>query len=457
MPQKTGYRLCLLAMTGLLSGCLYKSVEDNPAPLITAPSYVQQSAAFENAAPWYESFGDDTLNQAIDLAFQHNLDLEQALARLDQARAQTRNTRSSLLPQIDAEANSQKQWEDGEPADGVSEAGLAMGWEIDAFGRLRAALTSDNYLENAAAEDIETVKLALSADISSAYFQAIAQNKIIALLREQERLDGQLLELITLRYNEGVGTRLEQLQQQSQLAESRSLLPAFESQQRLYENRLDVLLGLAPDGQDRITGVNDFALPADPLPVGVPADLLLNRPDLRAMKNRLVAADADIAAAMADRLPRITLDGSFLFSDGPAAINPVAGLLGSLMQPLLDWGARKAEVERNEALYREQIAAFTQAYLIAIEDVETTLYQESKQREYIARLDERRKILADTVDNSRSIYTQGLSDYLPVLSALQDLRAVERDLIAQRAELMMLRIRLYRALGGAVPETLKQT
>jgi NodT family efflux transporter outer membrane factor (OMF) lipoprotein len=457
MLQRLTCKFLILGAAFGLSGCLQTGINENPAPMIAANSYTKSGGEFANTLPWFESFGDQTLNNVMTFAFQNNLDVAQALARLDQAMAQSRNTRTELLPQVNLESSSEKSWEDGDPQEGFSEASLAMGWEIDAFGRIRAGLASDKFLERAAAEDVEAVKLALSADIATNYFQAIAQNKIIALLREQEKLDNQLYDLITLRYKEGVGTRLEQLQQESQRAETRSLIPDFEARQRLYENRLDVLMGLAPDGKDRIVQESKFALPADPLPVGVPADLLLNRPDLRALKNKLIAADADIEAAFAERLPRLMLDGSFLLSDAAMAVNPAASLLGSLMQPLLDWGARKAEVERNEAIYREQLTAFSQAYLLAIEDVETTLYQEIKQREYIARLEERRKLLSETVENSKSVYTQGLSDYLPVLSALQDLRAVERDIIAERAELMLLRIRLYRALGGSVsPQELKQ-
>ena len=106
-------------------------------------------------------------------------------------------------------------------------------------------------------------------------------------------------------------------------------------------------------------------------------------------------------------------------------------------------------VKRNEALYKERLAIYTQRYLEAVEDVENVLYQENKQREYIKRLEARRSILAETVDETEALYTQGISDYLPVLNALQDLRAIERDLISEQLNLLNFRVALHRAVGGA--------
>jgi outer membrane protein TolC len=215
---------------------------------------------------------------------------------------------------------------------------------------------------------------------------------------------------------------------------------------------LDVLTGQAPDAVDRVVEEDEFAKFSNLPFLGVPSDLLLNRPDLRALKNELIAADAEIAQAMAERLPRITLDGSYSYVDGPAFTGPASFLLGSLVQPLLDWGLRKAEVERNKALYLERLAVFSQAYLVAIEEVENTLYQERKQRQFLNRLDNRRQFLASTVEETKDRYTNGLTDFLPVLDALKELQRLERIIVRQQRELVGFRIQLHRALGGAVRE-----
>jgi outer membrane protein TolC len=120
------------------------------------------------------------------------------------------------------------------------------------------------------------------------------------------------------------------------------------------------------------------------------------------------------------------------------------------VQPLLDWGLREAEVRRNKALYQERLAQFAQAYLSAIEDVENALYLEKKHRTLIERLTSRQRILAQTLVETRNRYIQGLTDYLPVLTAVQDLRDIDREIITRTRELVQFRVRLFRALGGPV-------
>jgi outer membrane protein TolC len=156
---------------------------------------------------------------------------------------------------------------------------------------------------------------------------------------------------------------------------------------------MDVLLGKAPDQEERTTADDRLASVGNLPPLGIPSDLLLHRPDLRAQRDRLVAADAAIGEAMAARLPRLTLTGSFFLVDSANASGPAGSLLAGLMQPLLDWGRRKAEVERNQALYEERLTTFTLTYLEAIEEVENILYRENRQREYVQLLDARRHIL----------------------------------------------------------------
>lgn len=182
----------------------------------------------------------------------------------------------------------------------------------------------------------------------------------------------------------------------------------------------------------------------------MPADILVNRPDIRAAKAALIAADFDTAEAIANRLPQITLDGSYLLSDNAAYSGPVSMIMGTFVAPLLDWGQRKAEVERNEAVYQERLAAFTQLYIEAVGDVENALCQENRQRDFLERLDQRRIVLDKTVQETEARYGQGIDDYLPVLNALQELRQVERAIISERLNLIALRISLYSAIGGAI-------
>lgn len=178
--------------------------------------------------------------------------------------------------------------------------------------------------------------------------------------------------------------------------------------------------------------------------------LLQRRPDLRAQRHRLVAADARIAVAIADRLPNVTLGAGMYYSESFSYEGPLGLISTSLLQPLLDWGARKAAVTRNRALYEEALAAYGALYLQAIEEVENALYQERQQQDYLRRLEIHRDILARTVDETRERYVQGVGDYLDVISALEALHTVERTLIAARYDLILYRITLHRAVGSDV-------
>lgn len=448
LSQLLAFALACLSV----SACQVHTVNLAPEPM-TAPGEgysVLSPAASPPEGDWWEAFDDPELDALIRAALEGNLEVLQAVARLDQAAALTIQGSAERLPQLNLEADARKERLDGDSQQLASRIGGALAWEIDVFNRLGAALLARRSEEAARAEDVEAVRLSLSAEVAETYYDAVEQRIQLALLQGQIETDLELLELTELRFNAGLTASVDVLQQSSQLAETESLIPPSEAALRLSENRLDVLLGQAPDAVDRVPARDAFARTDDLPYLGVPSDLLLNRPDLRALKNELVAADAQIARAMAERLPRITLDGSYSYVDGPAFAGPAALLLGSLVQPLLDWGARKAEVERNRALYVERLASFSQAYLEAIEDVETTLYRERKQRRFLDRLDQRRRFLASTVQQARDRYTNGLTDFLPVLDAIKELQRLERVIVRQQRELVGLRIRLHRALGGSV-------
>lgn len=443
----------------LPSACAVHGIDYNVAPAVESPtrfpalaasSEGAQSSAGASNAPWWESFERPVLNDLIENALPENQALAQALARVRQAQAIARKTDADRLPQIDLESSIRDSWQDGEGQESTSAIGGAVQWELDLFDRIGSAAESEHMSALARKAEAEAVRLSLSAQIASAYFGAAAAQARLALLKEQVRIDRELLGLLELRLENGIGTNVEVLQQQGRVADSESFIPPAEADLRVFENRLDVLSGRMPDGIDRVDPNETLTFKDDLPPIGVPVDLLLNRPDLRAAQAELIAADASIASAIADRLPRITLDGSLTYSEMASFNGPIAALTGLFVQPLLDWGRRKAEVERNKALYEERLAAFTQLYLEAVEAIENALYRERRQREFIRRLEARRQILQNTVNETEARYAEGIDDYLPVLSALQELRSVERDLITQRRELVNIRITLHKETGGTI-------
>ena len=456
-PNSGPYRFIALVLFAilLLSGCQSHTINPSPEPLQKAG--IAYSMPSPTSTPvdqsWWASFEDAKLDTLIDKALNNSFDIMRSLARLDQADALTRQARAARMPQVDIEANVLRDWADGDTRNRLDTIGGALAWEVDVFNRLGSAALARQAERAARAEDLEAIRLSLSAEVTDAYFDAVEQRSQLALLAKQIDADQDLLELTELRFEAGLTASVDVLQQSSVLAETESLVPPTEALLRLSENRLDVLIGQPPDAVVRVDD-NDRFVDIGDLPfTGVPSDLLLNRPDLRALRNELIAADAEIGQAIAERLPRITLEGSFFYGDGSEFSGPAGILLGSIVQPLLDWGARKAEVERSRALYVERLAIFSQAYLQAIEDVENTLYQERKQREFLDRLEHRRQFLERTVEETRDRYTNGLTDFLPVLDSIKELQRIERIIVRQERALLGFRIQLHRALGGRVNET----
>jgi NodT family efflux transporter outer membrane factor (OMF) lipoprotein len=434
-----------------VSGCVAHTVNTKPKLDVSLPStYSVNSDTAKLQTPWYEDFNDTNLNALIKTSQDKNLDIRQAVARILQAKTLNKQALALRLPSVNLEGDITKDWQDGSAKDTISSIGASTAWELDIFNRLGSAQKATDLQQQASEDDLDAVRLSLSADIARSYYSAVAQHRQLALLNAQIESDRKLLGLVQKRLKAGVGTNVEVLQQQSQLADNESLIPMEEANLRVAENRLDVLLATAPDGTNRTNSEYKFPEIGDIPATGIPSDLLLNRPDLRAMKNRLIAQDAKIAEAIAERLPRISLSGSLLFVDGTTAASPVSSVLGNLMQPLLDWGRRKAEVERNKALYEEKLASFTHSYLLAIEEVENTLYKEGRQKEYLKRLEKRRELLSQTLDAARAVYEQGESDYTTVLAAIENLRTVERAIVREQLGLILLRIDLFKAIGGNI-------
>ena len=191
--------------------------------------------------------------------------------------------------------------------------------------------------------------------------------------------------------------------------------------------------------------------------IGIPAEVLANRPDVRQAGLQLQAADWSVSAARADRLPAIRLTASAGYASSDAADlfdDWIANLAGSLTGPIFDGGRRKAEVERTRAVVDERLAAYRAVVINAVKEVEDALISEQKQRDYITALDQRLEAARLSYGESINRYRNGLIEYTTVLIQLNTLQTLERDRVAAQYDLLQYRINLYRALGGAWPNEL---
>jgi len=441
---------------GALAACSLHGVQEEPAPPLPPAALYGTAGAQGPRAPelaWWSALGDPRLDGLVASALAANLDAARAVARVARAEALHRQAGALDKPALDAVGEAGASWVEGEGTDTALLGGLGLAWEIDLFGRLRAEIRARGRELAATRDELAALRLLLTGQVAEAYLDAVEQQLQLRLLDEQTELARTLLELNRLRFSLGAASAVDVLQQRTQLEAVRAEVPRARAALRAAENRLDVLLGQAPDGRDRTAPASASLPELAPLPPsGVPADLLVQRPDLRALRDRVVAADHRVGGAIAERLPRISLTGSLGAVDDPSGSGLAASAAASLVQPLLDWGRRVAGVDEARADLREALLAFGQAYLVAVEEVDTLLWREARQRELIASLRERRGLLEQTVAESRNRFGQGLTDYLPVLTAVQALQQVQRELLGEQRELVSLRVRLHRALGGPVPE-----
>ena len=189
-----------------------------------------------------------------------------------------------------------------------------------------------------------------------------------------------------------------------------------------------------------------------PIPhAGLPAELIQRRPDVQKAFHQLQAADKDLAVALSNRYPRLTLSASGASTGntfGSLFEDWTSNFVGNLLVPIFDGGQRSAQVNRNKAIKNEHLFAYGQKVLTAFQEVENALIQEKKQSETIASLETQVDLVKQTYEQLRIEYLNGLSDYLDVLTALTNEQRLQRDLISAKLDLIEYRVALYRALAG---------
>lgn len=456
-----GRRKKFLAAFGLflaagLAGCSLHRPDLAPAPLKGGRAYPLGEAPAPAAVPWWTSLGSSSLDDLVARALTGNYDARASRERINQALASYRRGGSTLWPQVEASASidGEVYTEGRARQDPRRELGLGLDWSPDLFGRqsgtrkARAAEAWQRIYET------DSFRLGLSVDVAEAYYGIVEQRWLLKLLDEQRDTARQVLRLIEQRYEEGLISNLDVLQQQSQLAELETQIPVACAALEDLQNQLGVLLGVTP-GEIDLAALGEggnFPEFTDLNTVPDAGELLLRRPDLRATRAALVAADAESGRALAERLPSLTLTGDAVRVEGRGPVVTTVTLGAELVQPLLDWGSRRSEWVRTRSVYRERLNTFSQAYLRAVWQVDALVKNETRQRELLASLERRRGILESTIKLARSRYDSGLTDYLPVLSTTQQLHSVEQRLVRERRRLTTLRISLHEALGGPAPD-----
>lgn len=447
----------LLCLPVLLAGCAVHRPQQATLPTPIPPAYQETAAVAEaDFARWWEAFTDPQLNDLMTAAFAGNLDLAQGYARLEQAAASLRSTAAGQRPTLDLTGAGGRRRQSLGPFGPLTEETYSLSvpaaFEIDLWRRLASRTEAARREAAASREEFKSLYLTLSAQVADLYFLAVEQRAQLALADRNIAAFGDTLERVERRYREGLVPALDVYQSRQNLATAQSRRPSFENTLAATDHALAVLVGRYPDRPG--TGGRALLPAAVPtFPAGVPSQLLARRPDVAASLLRLQASDARIAAAVAERFPALRLTGAYggasaELGDLLASGNIFWNLLLNLTQPLYDGGRRQAEVDRNQALFRENLARYHQSVLTAFREVEDALTAGRTGADRIARLQEREEASGAALRLALDRYLQGLSDYLPVLTAQGLHFEAQSQLLSARRQLVADRISLARALGG---------
>jgi outer membrane protein, multidrug efflux system len=301
--------------------------------------------------------------------------------------------------------------------------------------------------------DLHTAMMTVAAEIADRWVRIISQRLQKQLLEKQLESNLTFLELIELRFRKAMVSALDVYQQKQAVESVRAKIPLVEAEAQLLMHDLAVLLSRPPRAD---LDLHQAKMPAvGPLPaIGLPADLLANRPDVRAAGKRLKAAQWQVAAARANRLPalRLTAGAQYTNSDLDLLFDSwLLNLAGNLTAPLFDGGRRAAAVDQRRAQMDENLWAYRRTVQSAIKEVEDALVSENRLREHIQGLKAASTAARKGFEEAVWRYRNGLSDYLPVLTQLLAVQDLERNLISQKAQLVLYRVGLHRALGGGWP------
>jgi NodT family efflux transporter outer membrane factor (OMF) lipoprotein len=456
-------RFILTIILLLVASCAPFKPQERQAPEGELPrSFSLYTSESKPESRWWEEFNDPDLNVLITEALSDNLTLKEAWFRLVQTRALAVQAGAALYPDLagTAEAYYARQRLDNGSRKTISNEDYSLGvissYELDLWGRIQAGRESALLEVTAAREDLNTAAMTLAAEVANRWVNIISQRMQKRLLERQLQTNLTLLELIELRFRMSMVSAVDVYQQKQIVEDTMAEIPLVEGEEQVLRHELALLLG-KPPGTSLTISREDFPEPAEIPATGLPADLLASRPDLRRAGMLLQAADWQVAAARANRLPAIRLTAGAQYGKGNINVlfdNWLLNLAGNLTAPIFDGGRRAAEVGRRKALVDENLSAYRQAVLTAIREVEDALVSEVKQREHIRALENVMVTARKALEEAGIRYRNGLTDYLPVLTQLLAVQGLERNLIRQRAILLNARVRLYRSLGGTWTDSL---
>lgn len=445
----------LLAATSL-AGCALGPRPEAPAVPVPAQWNGAAPQGPWPSATWWQAFGSPELDRLIAAAQANNQDIAAAVARVQEADAQARIAGAALLPTLSLQpsvAGNQTVSNQGAVERfATASAVFSASYEIDLWGKERDAVTAARIAAQASQYALAVTRLTIVASVATTYFNLLAVQDQIAFTRADADAAQQILDALVIQLRHGVATGLQVAQQQTVARQLAAQLPGLEAQRTHLADALALLTGTLPQGF-AVTGgsLADLSLPE--IPVGLPSELLVHRPDVQEAERQLAAANADISVARKAFLPSFGLTasgGAESIALNSMISSPVAvfGIGLDILQPIFAGGRLHGQLDLANATYRELAANYLQAIQQAYVDTEDALATG-----HGARLqDEQQRLATDSADEAlamaRIAYRAGTIDLLALLAAQQAAASAHQQQTQTALSRATGLVDLYRALGG---------
>ncbi|MCD6389891.1 MAG: efflux transporter outer membrane subunit [Desulfobulbaceae bacterium] len=475
-------KLCLslvsmLTVALLVSGCIVgpdfvkPDVDLEPEWIEKdAPTLKSETADFSE---WWKVFNDPVLNNLIDTAYQQNLDLQISGLRIFEARARLGVAVGLQYPQT-------QNFGAGASADqlsknGANEAhsdrfsynyqmGFDAAWELDFWGRFRRGVESESASLYATMANYDDILVSLTAEVARTYVVIRTFETRIEIARENVRLQTESLRIADLRYNDGVTTRLDVTQSKGLLKQTEASIPRLEISLRQAKNALAVLLGIVPADVQAMLGKPSL-IPTAPaeVAVGIPAELLRRRPDIRLAEFQAASQSAKIGVAKSDLFPRFSLMGSIglqasekggvlsndsHFSDLFSSDSITYSVGPSVQWPFFNYGRLKNNIRMQDARFQQYVINYQNTVLQAAQEVEDAMVGFLRSQEEIVLISESVDNYKSSVDISLLQYREGETSYQRVVDTQRVLTQQEDNLASTTGSIAINLIAMYKALGG---------
>jgi multidrug efflux system outer membrane protein len=447
-------RTLVLVLSGTLAACA--AVGPNyQKPVVTVPEQwygVSGTANDQSIAEvaWFDLFGDPALRSLIEEALKNSYDVRIAAERVEEARARYGIAGAARYPDADYQVRAGFGREGGDTGAAVA-ANVGAAWELDLWGRIRRLNEAARAQYLASEEGRHAVQLALVSEVAAAYFDLRELDAELDITRLTVGAFQNTVDLFNNRLRGGTASGLETSRAEALLANAAAQIPLIERDIIATENQLNVLTGHMPGPIARGAALAEQPLPAD-VPAGLPAALLLRRPDVRAAEQALIAANANIGVAEAAFYPTLSLTGllgvqssdlSELFTEG-RAWNIQAGLLG----PIFNAGRLRNQRRIAVAQFDAALAQYEQSVTRALADASTSIVTLEKLAAAETARDRALRANEEAVRLVNLRYESGFSAYFEVLDAMQQLFVAQNNLARTRRDRLVALVQLYRALGG---------